>query len=78
MRTSADGVSVTNPKGAVQKREYDPVGRVVRVLDFDGNDIRLSYDGIDNLTEYRDNVQQVEYGSTLFRSWSTATPACGS
>ena len=55
-------VSVTNPKGAVQKREYDPVGRVVRVLDFDGNDIRLSYDGIDNLTEYRDNVQHVEYG----------------
>ncbi|MCZ2509713.1 RHS repeat protein, partial [Bacteroides fragilis] len=55
-------VSVTTPKGAVQKREYDPVGRVVRVLDFDGNDIRLSYDGIDNLTEYRDNVQHVEYG----------------
>ena len=55
-------MSVTNPKGAVQKREYDPVGRVVRVLDFDGNDIRLSYDGIDNLTEYRDNVQHVEYG----------------
>ncbi|MCE9016902.1 type IV secretion protein Rhs, partial [Bacteroides fragilis] len=50
------------PKGAVQKREYDPVGRVVHVLDFDGNDIRLSYDGIDNLTEYRDNVQHVEYG----------------
>ena len=41
---------------------YDPVGRVVHVLDFDGNDIRLSYDGIDNLTEYRDNVQHVEYG----------------
>lgn len=55
-------VSVTNPKGAVQEREYDPVGRVVRVLDFDGNDIRLSYDGIDNLTEYRDSVQHVEYG----------------
>ena len=35
---------------------------MVRVLDFDGNDIRLSYDGIDNLTEYRDNVQHVEYG----------------
>ncbi|UVQ04633.1 RHS repeat protein [Bacteroides fragilis] len=32
------------------------------MLDFDGNDIRLSYDGIDNLTEYRDNVQHVEYG----------------
>ena len=30
-------VSVTNPKGAVQKREYDPVGRVVHVLDFDGD-----------------------------------------
>lgn len=50
------------PQGCGAEREYDPVGRVVRVLDFDGNDIRLSYDGIDNLTEYRDNVQHVEYG----------------
>ena len=33
-------MSVTNPKGAVHKREYDPVGRVVHVLDFDGNDRR--------------------------------------
>ena len=55
-------VCVTNPKGAVQKREYDHIGRVTRVLDFDGNDIRLCYDGIDNLTEYRDSVQHVEYG----------------
>ena len=37
-------------KRQVQKREYDPVGRMVHVLDFDGNDIRLSYDGIDNLS----------------------------
>ena len=39
--------------------------RQVHVLDFDGNDIRLSYYGIDNLTEYRDNVQHVEYGLSL-------------
>ena len=55
-------VRVTNPKGAVQAREYDLIGRVTHVLDFDGNDIHLSYDGIDNLTEYRDSVQRVEYG----------------
>ncbi|MCS2301557.1 RHS repeat domain-containing protein, partial [Bacteroides ovatus] len=39
------------------------------MLDFDGSDIRLSYDGIDNLTE-----NTVTTSST----WSTATPACGS
>ena len=66
------------PKGAVQKREYDPVGRVVHVLDFDGNDIRLSYDGIDNLTEYRDNVQHVEYGySGMWKLTSVATTGRG-
>ena len=54
-------VSVTNPRGAVQRREHDLIGRVTRVLDFDGNDIRLAYDGIDNLTEYRDSLQRVEY-----------------
>lgn len=50
------------PRGAVQRREHDLIGRVTRVLDFDGNDIRLSYDGIDNLVEYRDSLQHVEYG----------------
>ena len=55
--------SVTNPKGAVQKREYDPVGRVVRVLDFDGDGRTPVLHGMDqNLAEYRDNVQHVEYG----------------
>ena len=64
-------MSVTNPKGAVQKREYDPVGRMVHVLDFDGNDIRpVSYTHLDvykrqlytltlQLAEYR--LQQLRY-----------------
>ncbi|MBM6671184.1 AHH domain-containing protein [Phocaeicola coprophilus] len=52
---------VTNPKGAVQERRYDDAGRVTEVDDFDGNHIRLKYDGIDNLLEYRDDLQTVEY-----------------
>lgn len=55
-------VRVANPRGAVQERVHDDIGRVVRILDFDGNDIHLSYDGIDNLTEYRDSLQRIEYG----------------
>ena len=52
---------MTNPKGAVQTRRYDAIGRVTEVEDFDGNHIHLRYDGIDNLLEYRDDLQKVEY-----------------
>ena len=52
---------VTNPKRAVQTRRYDAIGRVTEVEDFDGNHIHLKYDGIDNLLEYRDDLQKVEY-----------------
>lgn len=52
---------VTNPKGAVQTRHYDAIGRITEVEDFDGNHIHLRYDGIDNLLEYRDDLQKVEY-----------------
>ncbi len=55
---------VTNPKGAVQTRRYDAAGRVTEVDDFDGNHILLKYDGIDNLLEYRDDLQKVEYSYT--------------
>lgn len=55
---------VTNPKGAVQERRYDAAGRVTEVYDFDGNHILLKYDGIDNLLEYRDDLQMVEYSYT--------------
>ena len=52
---------ITNPKGATQTREFDLIGRVIKVDDFDGNQIELSYDGIDNLISYKDNQQEVGY-----------------
>ena len=75
-------VQITNPKGAVQTRKLDLMGRVVEVKDFDGNQIELKYDGIDNLLHYKDSQQEVRYrykgmwkmtfrqdkrGSTLFK-----------
>ncbi|MCG8701180.1 MAG: DUF6531 domain-containing protein, partial [Bacteroidales bacterium] len=53
--------SITNPKGAEQKRWFDAVGRVSKVHDFDGNQIELTYDGIDNLLHYKDSQQEVRY-----------------
>ena len=50
------------PRGARQRRRYDLVGRIIGVDDFDGNHIKLSYDGIDNLIHYQDDHQEVEYG----------------
>ena len=54
-------IEITNPKGAVQKRAFDAIGRVTQVTDFDGNEIALTYDGIDNLIHYKDNQQEVRY-----------------
>lgn len=52
---------ITNPKGAIQTREFDLIGRITKVTDFDGNQIELSYDEIDNLLNYKDNLQEVKY-----------------
>ena len=54
-------VAVTNPNGKQQKRWYDLKGRINRVYDFDGNDIQLEYDGIDNVIRYRDKQKDVQY-----------------
>ena len=51
----------SNPKGVKQRRSYDHLGRIVEVEDFDGNHIKLEYDGIDNLILYQDDLQRVEY-----------------
>ena len=53
--------AITNPKGAKQERTFDLLNRVIQVKDFDGNEIKLAYDPIDNLTYYRDNINEVSY-----------------
>lgn len=52
---------ITNPKGAIQNRAFDLAGRIIEVNDFDDNQIKLQYDGIDNLLKYKDDQQEVEY-----------------
>ena len=54
-------LQITNAKGAVQKRRFDLLGRVIEVSDFDGNQIELTYDGIDNLVHYKDSQKEVRY-----------------
>ncbi len=52
---------IVNPKGAKQHRAFDLIGRAIKVDDFDGNQIELLYDGIDNLVRYKDSQQKVDY-----------------
>ena len=50
-----------NHKKASQEIIYDLLGRATEVKDFDGNQIKLTYDGIDNLLEYQDKNTRVGY-----------------
>ncbi len=54
-------VAITNPNGVQQQRAFDLKARVTAVKDFDGNHIRLEYDGIDNVTRYTDKQKDVQY-----------------
>ncbi|WCC41205.1 DUF6531 domain-containing protein (plasmid) [Tenacibaculum finnmarkense] len=54
-------IEIQNPKGAIQKRDFDPLGRIEKVYDYDGNEISMAYDGIDNLLQYQDQHQKVKY-----------------
>jgi RHS repeat-associated protein len=49
-----------NPNGIKQKVLLDRKGRVERIVDFDGNVIELTYDGMDNLVRYRDKLGHAE------------------
>ena len=52
---------VINAKGAIQKRRHDLLGRMVNVHDFDGNEINMSYDGLDNLVEQKDKLKHASF-----------------
>lgn len=52
---------ITNPNGVKQKRVFDLKNRIEEVNDFDGNNIKLEYDGIDNVIRYRDKQKEVSY-----------------
>lgn len=54
-------IGITNPNEVMQKRWHDLKSRIYKVHDFDGNDITLDYDGIDNVIRYRDKQKDVEY-----------------
>ncbi|MCD0476268.1 DUF6531 domain-containing protein [Flavobacterium sp. EDS] len=54
-------ITTQNAKDAKQKLFYDLLGRVTQVDDFDGNEIKLQYDGIDNLLQYNDAQTEVSY-----------------
>jgi RHS repeat-associated protein len=52
-------IAIRNPNLVTQTLIVDLKGRVKTVNDFDGNLINLEYDGIDNLTRYKDNQREV-------------------
>ena len=56
---------VTNPKGAVQTRRYDALGRVTEVEDFDGNHIHLRYD-LSLIHIYQILIQLYDYKGIAF------------
>jgi RHS repeat-associated protein len=53
--------TVKNANGIQQKRKYDLKSRIMRIDDYDGNSILLDYDGIDNVTRYRDKHKDITY-----------------
>ena len=66
---------IINPKEVKQKRFYDLKGRITRVLDFDGNDISLEYDGLDNVVRYRDVQKDVRFMYTGLGKLKSRTEA---
>lgn len=54
-------IAIINPNNVKQKRSFDLKARIEKVHDFDGNIINLEYDGIDNVTRYRDKQKVVDY-----------------
>lgn len=47
-------VSVVNPNGILQKREFNKNNKLVMIRDFDGNIINIERDGMDNVILYQD------------------------
>jgi YD repeat-containing protein len=54
-------VAVIDAKGNLQTREYDPLGRVVRVSEPDGNLRELEYDPEGNVVHARDKLHDVRF-----------------
>jgi len=54
-------LEIVNPNGRRQLRRYDLKRRIVYIADFDGNEIHLDYDGLDNIIRYRDKQKDVSY-----------------
>lgn len=54
-------IQEVNPNQAKRQLKFDDIGRVKEVKDYDGNHIRLEYDGIDNILRYKDSQKDVRY-----------------
>ena len=68
--------AIINPKGVTQSRCFDLKCRLVSLKEFDGNDIQLRYDGIDNMIHYRDRQKETKY--TYSGLWKLTSRTQGS